>query len=233
MRGLHLPLLVVIFVSCGCGKKNDKASTETKTTTVANNAAPPKLEPSDELDLKVKKFLADIKAGTLERRMAAIDTAVKLEGEGAELINPLLDLLKDPTSGSLGDSSYDRPKSAREAAVHALIKLGPLGKKALVEKGLKVLQDGLSDAKPTIRERSAMSIGVIGADAKAAVPSLLKLCTDKESAVRSATYRSLERVKNVPPIEVVKLLGHADPGVCLDAAQSLTSNLKVKTSSIR
>jgi HEAT repeat protein len=223
MRRLFFVLLLTIPAVNGCKKSAAPTTDKGGDKGTEKVVVPVKtVDPEEDLAKRTTKFFADLKANSPERRANAIEAAAVLEGDGADLTGQLLEALKDPGASPLGDTSYDKAKSTREAAVLALLKLGADGKKALLSTGLKTLQAGLADAKPNVREHTANAIGMIGPDAKPAVESLIKLCADKDQAVRSASYRSLERIKTVAPAPILKLLVHAEPAVCQDAALALS-----------
>ena len=144
-----------------------------------------------------------------------------LDAQEEDVIPTLLEALKEPTVGELGGTRLTVATSTREAAVLALINLKEKGKKALGEKGLRILEGELKDQKPAVREHTANAIGMVGPDATQSVPALIAQCVDSDPHVRSAVYSALERIKSVPAGPILKLLTHADPAIAADAADAL------------
>jgi HEAT repeat protein len=165
---------------------------------------------------------ADLKSPTSSRRNAAIERSAALDAQGVDVVPTLLEVLKDPTAGELGGTRATIATSSREAAVLAILNLKARGTQALQDKGLKTLEDGLSDPKPNVREHTANAIGMVGPDAARSAPALTQLCADNDSQVRSAAYSALERIRTVPTEPVVKLLRHPDINIAADAASALT-----------
>jgi HEAT repeat protein len=166
------------------------------------------------------RLVADLKSNTPGRREKAIEMAPVLDGQGLDVIPTLLEALNDPSAAD-GGTYGDRPTSSREGAVLALLSLKEKGKSALLGTGLTALQQGLKDPKPNVKEHTANAIGLIGPEAAPAASALVGLCSDKDRDVRSAAYRALERIKNVPSARVLSLLVHADVAVASDAAAAL------------
>ncbi len=200
----------------GCNKSSDKPNAVQKAKvaeTVAEPAGP-----------DVSKLAAALKNTRPERLQIAIDIAVQLDAQGENPIPTLLEALKDPNAGALGETSTEKPYSAREAAVLALLKLGQKGRTALINDGLKVLKEGLKDAKPTVKEHTANAFAMTGMDAKPYAEDIAQLASSKEQAVRSAAYRALEKSKAPASPAVLKLLLNDDVGISTDAAASLAVN---------
>ena len=215
MRRMHwigLAGLSLVVLSLGCKKSSPQTG---DATTDADPAV------DKQADYDSSHLAAELKSTSPTRRVNAIQLAVELDGQGEDVIPTLLNALKDPTAGPLGRTS-SRPDSAREAAVLALLELKGKGKKALQESGLKTLEHGLKDKKANVREHTANAIGMIGPDAKQSAPALEKLCADREKEVRAAAYRSLEKIKNVPPQAILRLLVDQDTAIAMEAANALT-----------
>jgi HEAT repeat protein len=170
----------------------------------------------------VKTLEKDLRTKTGDRRQAGINNAIAMDEEGEAVIPTLLRMLDDPDAENLGTSTHTRPTSAREAAVLALLGLKKdKGRQALLDGGLKTLEIGLKDSKPTIREHTANAIGMIGPDAKPIAEAVAQLCTDRERDVRSAAYRALQKIKTFNPAPVLKALVHADLTIASEAAAAL------------
>ncbi|HVK13717.1 MAG TPA: HEAT repeat domain-containing protein [Gemmataceae bacterium] len=197
-----------------------------------NKAAPPAGEPAPTKgaavpvaakDYDLKTLEKDLRTRTNDRRQAGITNAVAMDEEGEAVVPALLRLLDDPEAENVGTSTYTRPTSAREAAVLALLAVKKdKGKQALLESGLKTLESGLKDPKPTIREHTANAVGMIGPDAKPIADAVAKLCTDKDGHVRSAAYRALQKIKTFDPAPVLKVLVHSDLTIATEAAGALS-----------
>lgn len=167
------------------------------------------------------QLLANLKANSPEKRRRAIEMTREMDEAGQDVVPTLLDALKDPTCGPLGDTRSDRPTSTRETAVQALLELKGKGKKALHEHGFKTLENGLRDKKPEVREHTVNAIGMAGADARETSEAVAKLCSDGSKEVRSAAYRTLQRIKPFPPGPVLRLLVHPDLNIATEAAANL------------
>ena len=175
----------------------------------------------EEAGADLGKLAADLKSNAGDRRAAAVRAAVQYDTDGEEVVPVLLEALKDSTAAPLGQTFNDKAMSTREAAVLALVKIGPKGKKALTETGLKTLEQGLKDPKPNVREHTANALGMAGPDARPVAAAVAVLCAEKDREVRAAAYRALQKIKSVPTGPILKLLINADIAVASDAAESL------------
>ena len=179
----------------------------------------------NKVDYDTVKLTADIKAAnTAEKRVRVIQKAVEMDANGEDVVPALLKALEDKTAGTLGRTS-ERPNSSRETAVMALLELKEKGKKGLHDSGLKTLENGLKDKEPNVREHTVNAIGMIGPDAKGSAEAVMKLCTDVKE-VRGAAYRTLEKMKNVPSLPIVKLLNNPNLDIAGEAANALNTWLK-------
>ncbi|HKB01720.1 MAG TPA: HEAT repeat domain-containing protein, partial [Gemmataceae bacterium] len=176
--------------------------------------------PATAVDYDIARLAADLKSQSPGRRETAIRMSAELDAQQVDVVPTLLEALKDPAAGESGTYA-DRPTSTREAAVLALLRLKDKGKKALAETGLKSLEQGLTDAKPNVREHTASAIGLVGPDAQPAAAALTEVCADPDRDVRSASYRALQKLKSVPPMPILKLLTHTDLRLAADAAAAL------------
>ena len=202
-------------VLSGCGKNPVKpdGTTTKPVETVAEPEGP-----------TVAQLAAALKSSRPDRLQKAIDLAMQLEAQEDDPIPTLIAALSDPTSAGLGETSTEKPSSSREAAVLALMKIGPHGKKALLKDGLQPLRAGMADAKPAVREHAANAVMMIGKDSTPLTEDVAALAGDKEMAVRSAAYRALEKTKAPATTKVLQLLLSDDASIASDAAASLSVN---------
>jgi HEAT repeat protein len=203
-------LLCVVGLACNKQAEQPPATTKKTTTTVAT--------PTYDLS----SLASDLKSTTAEKRDRALRSAVELDEAETDVVPTLLEALKDPSGSTTPGGTSDRPTSTRETAVQALLKLGSKGKKALTSSGLKTLVEGTKDSKASVREHAVNAIGMVGPDAKIVVNDVVMLCADKDSHVRAATYRALQKIKNPPAVAIVKLLTNTEAGIASDAAGSLS-----------
>lgn len=218
LRILSAFVLLAGIAITGCNKSSGPGgSTSAKTSAgVAVN----------KVDYDAVKLTADIKAAnTADKRVRVIQKAVEMDANGENVVPALLKALEDKTAGTLGRTS-ERPNSSRETAVMALLELKEKGRKGLHDSGLKTLENGLKDKEPNVREHTVNAIGMIGPDAKSSAEAVAKLCTDKEKEVRAAAYRTLEKMKNVPSLPIVKLLNNPNLDIAGEAAAALKTWLK-------
>jgi HEAT repeat protein len=206
-------LLALIFAALPAACK--KTAPNAKPAASSTAAEPSTVEKAYDL----VQLLNNLKGNNAEKRRRAIEMTREMDEAGQDVVPTLLDALKDPTWS--GNTSADRPTSTRETAVLALLELKGKGKKALHETGLKTLENGLKDKKPEVREHTVNAIGMIGADARPAAEAVAKLCSDGSDKVRAVAYRTLQRMKPVPPGPILHLLVHPDIGIAMDAAGAL------------
>jgi HEAT repeat protein len=134
-----------------------------------------------------------------------------------------LEALKDPAADELGQHYPGELHSTREAAVQALLQLGPKAEKDLETYALKTLQEGLNDPKPAVREHTAYALALMGPKAIPAAPVLAKLCAERTKEVREAAYSALEKIgPSVPSEPILALLTNDDPDISRDAAEALS-----------
>jgi HEAT repeat protein len=205
-----LPLALLLVLSIGCGKSNPPpVQVET--------------QPEDDqwFENDIKRLTAQLAEKNPARRQAAVDAIVEWDEWNEDVIPPLLGALEDPSASELGHSHPRELHSTREAATKALLKLGPKGEKALLEKGLPILQRGLLDSRATVREHTAHAIRMIGPKASAATEQLVELCRDPAKEVRLAAYRTLETIGSAPAPPILKLLTHDDAEIRVHAADAL------------
>ena len=89
----------------------------------------------------------------------------------------------DESIAALGEVLRSDNEGPSQAAAGALAKIGP--------QALPTLIEGLTDGRPGIRIACEQAIGWLGAQGRPAAKTLVKLLSDKESAVRSGAVQSL------------------------------------------
>jgi HEAT repeat protein len=211
LRRLMLLGAIPLFF-LGCGKSTPPGDSGTSATIDT-----PQVERNDP-----KVLVGKLKGSQSDRLLEAISTLALAKPDPATTIPLLLEALQDSTSAPLGETYDERPTSTREAVVIALMNSGDAGKKALLETGLRTLEQGLKDSKPAVREHTVNAVGMIGPEARALTPLVATLASDSQKEVRTAAYRALKRIGNAPVSQILKLLRNPDPGIASDAAESLT-----------
>ena len=207
--------LFVALLAIGCNKSGPAGGT-TSATTAAGVAV------NKQAEHDATTLLANIKAAnTPEKRTRVIQRAMELDENGENVVPALLEALKDKTCGALGRTS-ERPDSTRETAVQALLSLKNKGKQALLDSGLKTLENGLKDKEPNVREHTVNAIGMIGSEASSSSDMVCKLCADQEKEVRGAAYRCLQKFKKFNAAPILRLLKHSNLSVAGEAAAALT-----------
>jgi HEAT repeat protein len=176
-------------------------------------------KPKVDYQAKFDQLMLELKRDEPGRRRAAIAGIVEYKDEA---IPSLIEALADK-GVSKGPLYPGQPGSTREAAVMALVKIGPAGEKALIDTGLGVLLDGLLDPNPAVLERTIVAIGLIGPKAKAASKDVSKHCASTNDGVRHAAYETLTQIKDIPVGVVLSLLTNPEPKVAADAARALSS----------
>jgi predicted RNA-binding Zn-ribbon protein involved in translation (DUF1610 family) len=119
-------------------------------------------------------------------RLAALRALVALGS--AEVVEPIADLLTDPTPGQAGVCSYP---SVRSAAAHALAEFGD-------RRGRDILIAESESADGEERKGAIASLGKLGADE---IPTLVKLLHDGSFGVQSAAAKSLAKLGWVPTMD--------------------------------
>ena len=182
----------------------------------------PQGQPEPDANALLDDYAKELRDRSPTKRQEAIKALLQIDAAGTDVVPALLEALKDNNSAPLGEHYPRQPFSTREAAVLALLKLGPRGEQALTDSGLHSLTEGLKDPSPAVREHTAYALELIGPKAKPAAGALAALCADKQKEVRRAAYRALEAIGSAPVMPIVKLLNDKDPEVCSDAAEALT-----------
>jgi HEAT repeat protein len=141
-------------------------------------------------------------------RIGAVDALSRIGAEAAAAVPPLLDLLK--SEDHLGLQRF---------IAEALGQIGPAAVQALA--------DAFLTASPDIRARLAQALGVVGAAARAAVPTLQQAIRHDDFLVRRAALWALGRIApseaDAPTLlaDVVEAVEDADPTVREQAALTL------------
>src|SRR5262249_20002689 len=144
------------------------------------------------------------KSTNQEIRRNAIEELSWLAEDDPAVVPALIELLRDKgTQAKTGFIRADRINSTREAAASAILQCTN-GEKIMVEKGLPVLKEGLTDPSPVIREHTAYTIGQIGAVAKPLAPDVQKLCTDPDANVRGIAFDTLRVTGIADPVALAK-----------------------------
>jgi HEAT repeat protein len=130
------------------------------------------------------------------RRVAALDLAGyrKLSDHAEQVIGPLIDALKYKDNIGLGTFSMSGNDSLREIVVKALLKSGPKGEKALVEKGLPILTANLEKEEPAVQDHTLRVLGQMGSRAAAAMPLVEKMTGSADDSVRRKALEALGRM---------------------------------------
>src|SRR6267142_432625 len=92
---------------------------------------------------------------------------------------------------ALKEAAKDEDKSVRAQVVHVLGNLG----KELPADVVPVLIDRLQDTVLDVRVASALALGVIGPEAKAAVPALVSAARDGLAPLREAAGEALKKIQ--------------------------------------
>jgi HEAT repeat protein len=127
----------------------------------------------------VPALAAALKDRQLDVRRAAV-VALDLMGPDAK-----------PGFAALKEAARDEDKSVRAQVVHAL---GNFGKEMPAEV-VPILVDRLQDTVLDVRVASALALGVIGPEAKAAVPALMSAARDGLAPLREAAGEALKRIQ--------------------------------------
>jgi HEAT repeat protein len=206
-------MLVTFLVLAGCKKSEPPPAV----------AVQPDAPADAEHDDRVAGLIAQLGDKSPAKRQDAVNHLVRLDRAGTLVIPSLLEALRDPATDELGQHFPGELHSTREAAVQALLQLGPKAEKDLQTYALKTLQEGLNDPKPAVREHTAHALALMGPKAAAAAASLAKLCAERAKEVREAAYSALEKIgANVPAEPILALLTNDDPDISRNAAEALS-----------
>jgi HEAT repeat protein len=199
-------LLLAGLLAAGCGGGNPKPPD----AVVSGPAAGP--TPAELVEQWVEATPRD--------QAAAAEAVVKLDGEQrAEAARAVAAAIKD--KALVPNPVPGKPGSTREAAVALLLRLGPAGEEALQKEGLPALAEGLKDADPKLRTRTAMAVALAGPRAKSLAKDVAALARAKDEQVRSAAYLALRRLGPAATPEVLALLADKDRDTQTEAAGAL------------
>ncbi len=176
-------------------------------------------KPKVDYQARFDQLMTELKHKAPGRRGNAIAGIVEFKEEA---IPYLIQALSD--NGVSDVPSYPGlPASTREAAVIALLRIGPAGEKALLGDGLTILIGGLLDPEPAVVEHTITAIGLIGPKAKEAAGDIAKHCSSDNDGVRRAAYDALDSIKTIPVNVIVPLLTSPEPKVAADAARAVSA----------
>jgi HEAT repeat protein len=196
-------LALALGLAAGCGKK-PPAPEPPAEQPAAKPPAPP--DPAAERN----KYLAGLKR--TDSRRTSIEELSWLAEDDPAVLPALVEMLKDKTTAGPGRTLANQVNSTREAAALAIMQC-TRGEKAMKEKGLPVLREGLSDPSAAVREHTAYTLGQLGPVAKPLAPDVQKLCSDPDANVRGAAFDALRLVGVADPVALVKLLTSKDEEV--------------------
>jgi HEAT repeat protein len=206
-------MLLTLLLLAGCKKS------EPPPAVAVQSDAPAAAENDD----RVAILIAQLGDKSPAKRQDAVNNLVRLDRAGTLVIPSLLEALKDPAADELGQHFPGELHSTREAAVQALLQLGPKAEKDLQTYALKTLQEGLNDPKPAVREHTTYALALMGPKAAPAAAALARLCAERTKEVREAAYSALEKIGPSVPVEpILALLTNDDPDICRDAAEALS-----------
>jgi len=180
----RLLLAAAFAAAVGCGKKPDPAPIDDP---APDAPAAPEVPERDRLLTLFKTKRGD------PQRKAGDDLAALADSDPA-VVDGLVELLRDRTTSGPGTTHPQRVGSTREAAALLLVRCGPKGDAALKERGLAILREGLNDKDAAVREHTAYTLGLLGPAAKAAAPSLQRLCTDADAKVAAVAFDAVANV---------------------------------------
>lgn len=209
-----LSILSILLILAACGRKNTpKVDSDNK-----GDGGDDK-KPKVDYQAKFDQLILELKREEPGRRKGAVAGIVEYKDEAIPF---LIDALADK-GVSKGPVYPGQPGSTREAAVMALLKIGPAGEKALIDTGLGVLRGGLQESNAAVLEHTIAAIGLIGPKAKPASKDVAKHLSSTNEGVRRAAYETLAQIKDVPINAVLPLLTNPDPKIAADAARGLGS----------
>lgn len=194
--------LAAITFAVGCSKS--KPPIEEGEVEVPTPAPPP---------ANISGLMKKLRSPTSSIQMEAIDGLSKAAPNDPSIVPALIEALGEKGNRGLGTLKPSEPASTREAAVMALMRCGPAGETALVEKGLPILIAGLTDPTPAIREHSAGSIARMGEKGRPAADKLWVLAADPDGFVRGAAYDALKEIRPESSRPYAALLAHKDARV--------------------
>jgi HEAT repeat protein len=148
-------------------------------------------------------------------RAAAVGALGRLGPPAAAAVPALVAALSDV-------SLVGRIGSVREAAVSALLSLGPSGRKALEDGGVSKVAEGLSHVNPEVRLSAVRALEAMGPLAGPAVPVLAGRVRDWYPDVVHRSFATLALVGPAGRLKLAELCADPDPKVRRKAASVLT-----------
>lgn len=200
-RGLPFVLLlltVTLSLARGKSEQEQGASAGDGPEKAAGDSKSKAIDRDNDEKKPLAVWIKQLKEGDLPARRQAVRALGRLGPQAEDAVPALIDSLKDNDHIGVGTSSKGAFEdsyaynSMREAAVWALLRMGPKAEDALLHSGVPLLVAGLTDSDPGVRDHSARALGAIGPKAKAAVPALKDCLRDKNASVRRAASFALE-----------------------------------------
>ncbi len=203
-------VLLAFAVAAGCGKKPAAPPPDAEAPADTPTApSPPERD----------QYLTTLKTKRGEPQLKAADKLAALAESDPAVIDGLVELLRDKTNAGAKQTHPQRVGSTREAAATLLARCGPAGEKALAERGLPVLREGLSDKDAAVREHTAYTLGRLGTLAKPVAPYLQRLCTDPDPRVAEVAFDAVAAVGVGDVGAFAPLLTHKDEATRRRAAE--------------
>jgi HEAT repeat protein len=151
----------------------------------------------------VTALAARLKDDSPDVRQRAAEALGAIGPDAKDAAPALVEALKDPGNAE-GAPRGLGPSTVRDAALAALLHLGPEAEKALARDGLPVVVLRLKDRDPAVREAAAITLAYLGPKGEAVVPALVEACRDSQKEVRAAAGSALGQLG---PKGVTALLG--------------------------
>ncbi len=216
-------ILGLLWVVSGCSKTPPPEPADASNSSASDTTAA-KEPPS-------RRYLKALQSTSNQQRREAIDYFAR-HGADAETLAAIVELLGDSANAGLGRTHPQRITSTREAAVRALLALGPPREQAIQQKVLGLLRAGLKDPQPAVREHTAYAVGLLGPLAQPLAAELYDLCRDPEQAVHNAAFDALWRIGRVEAAPLAALLVHDDPHVSRLAAELASLVVEVPAAAV-
>ena len=220
----HLtPFALLLALVLGCSKKPASEPDG------SGSNAP---TPAEATAAQRTKLLAALKGSNLKARQEAVDELAGWVDSDPPTVAALLALLKDKSTAGAGKTMPTQINSVREAAARALLQAGPKGERALKDKGLAALCEGLSDPSPVVREHTVYTIGLLKSLARPLSSDVMKLCTHPNMNVRQAAFDALRTIGITDVTGFVALINNENSDVAQLAAEQIRELSKVPDAAI-